>query len=520
MKLFDPILTPSESGLFESRILGGSEDAAFSAMKAAGEAAAKMFLEEFSEMLPSSPRILALVGNGHNGGDALVFLHSLCERFPEAKATLVANEARFLKNNTKRALARLLSLCDGKNVPTLPPALIARIASEKFDLIVDGISGMSFKPPARPDTAREIETANKIEAKIKISIDIPSGASNEPNMPIFHADATYAVGICKTPLFKPFNREFVGRIRYVDIGFFDKSGFWGDDTANKTDFITRPDALEFLNSLRPSLSDKRSNGHLFVLAGSKTFPGAAMLAVKSALRSGVGLVSAFVPESLAPAFAAAEPSAIWTGCPEDESGALALESYSLIRHRLDAATCLLAGPGMTSSSEARALTIEILKSAPSLPAVIDADAICRPVAELLLKRGSPALLTPHEGEILKIAEDASDKSLLSSCLKYGCSIALKSSATRVSDGKIIVRQTRGSPALARGGSGDILAGIAGALLANKSHNFENPALEAGVCASQTLGLAAEKAAAKFGETSVSANDIPNYIHFAIRRACG
>ena len=113
--------------------------------------------------------------------------------------------------------------------------------------------------------------------------------------------------------------EYAGRIRLVDIGFFEDRD-WPSQRFIISESISGP-----LKELRPSISDKRSYGHAFVLAGSRQYPGAALMNVKAALRSGAGLVTAFVPETFAPQFAAAEPSAIWVGCPEDENGAIALE---------------------------------------------------------------------------------------------------------------------------------------------------------------------------------------------------
>ena len=513
MKTYHPILSFEQSQELERRILGGSPELSYAAMERAGTGLAECFLREFACILPKRPKILALVGNGHNGGDALIALREIAREFPETENSIVCKDSPdSFKPNTKSAFEKLAATA--KKLAIVPHERFAEIAGGKFDLLVDGLLGMGFNPPVREYLADEIRTANAVNATLKISVDVPSGAADVEQSPIFYADATYATGICKDALFKPFNRKFAGRIRYVDIGFFDTpdaNGFVQTDR-----FITPPNALDFLKTPRRSISDKRTFGHLFVIAGSRRYSGAAMLAVKSALRGGVGLVSAFVPETFAPSFAAAEPSAMWIGCPEDEAGAIALESFGLIRARLDSATALLCGSGLSDSQETLALLCEVLKSAPYLPAVLDADAIRKQTVETLPTRNAPALLTPHEGEILRIARDASDESLLDACKKYGCSIALKSSATRISDGSKIVYQTRGSPALARAGSGDILAGLSGALVANKSHGFENAALEAGICASAWLGLAAENAATKLGETALATSDIIKFLPDALR----
>lgn len=502
-KISHPILSCADAKRLEAALLGDSEPASFDAMQKAGNGVAREFLREFGSRLPDSPKLIAFVGSGHNGGDALIALSAIAEKFASPKITIACGDTAKMKPNTKRALDAL-----AKKFPELE--ICAEIdTSRSFDLAIDGILGMSFTPPLRESAAEKIRAANAVRADVKISIDIPSGAADTPQECVFRADATYATGIAKDVLFKPHNRECAGRIRYVDIGFFDAPTQF-DGSAIR---IARPDILRFATALRPAISDKRTFGHLFIVAGSRKYPGAAMLATRAALRAGAGLVSSFVPESLAPSFAAAEPSAIWVGCPEDESGAIALDALGLVRDRIGAASGLLAGCGLSDSPETQALVGEILRLNPALPAVIDADAIRMPVAKILPSRNAPALLTPHEGEILRLAPDASDASLLDTCKKYKCAIALKSAATRISDGNAIIIQTRGCPALARAGSGDILAGISGALLANKS--LKSDAISAGAQASMWLGLAAETAAAELGETALATSDLPQYLHRAV-----
>lgn len=509
MKNIHPILSCKQAQEYEEILLGDDLEKSYQAMKSVGENVAKMILQEFAKVIGNSPKILILSGSGHNGGDAILVANYLYAVLKKAQITLVAPSNEKLKANTKRAIDELRKSTE---ILELRQDEINDISQEKFDLILDGILGMSYTPPLREETATLIKYANAISAKLRVSIDIPSGASNIPSQTIFKADTTYATGICKNVLFEDFNREFVGRIRYVDIDFFDLA----TEFAKQTDFISSPKIFDSLNKLRNTISDKRTFGHLFVIAGSRTYPGAVLLAVKSALRSGVGLVSAFVPENLAPVFASAEPSAIWTGCPEDENGAIALESLGLIRSRLNSATAILSGCGMTSSAETKVLLTEVLKLAPEIPVVLDADAISSELVTAISNRNEPVLLTPHEGEILRLAHDASDVSLMQTCKKYNCTIALKSSVTRICDGEKIVRQPRGCPALARAGSGDILAGLCGGLMANKSLNFTNRALQSAVIASQWLGMASEIIASERGEIALATSDIIDYLHRIFR----
>lgn len=505
MKLHDPILTPEESKEFEKSILGDSQLKAYKAMELAGEKLADSLCAEFGKYLGASPSVLGLVGAGHNGGDALVALARICKNISGLKLTVAIPKMQKLRPNTLKAFWRLQNSFSGKNLEIIDISELEKIEGKHFDLILEGLTAMSFTPPMRGDLKNAIISANRIQARLKVSVDIPAGAYTLPQSTVFKADATYATGIAKTTLFYDFNKPFAGRIRYLDIGFFDSS----ENPYNecKRDFITRPDALEFLKILRPSASDKRGYGHLFIVGGSQSYPGAVMINAGAAIRGGCGLVTAFVPEPLAPAYAAMEPSVIWVGCPQDESGALALESFGLIKARLKYASALAIGSGLTASAESTALVCEILKASEPLPTVLDADAIRPQILAAATNR--KLLLTPHEGEFLRIAPDTSDCALLETCKRYGCACALKSSITRISDGKNIVRSTRGSPVLSRAGSGDILAGLSGALMCNQ--NLQSP-MDAGICASQWLGISAEKAFYSAGsESPLASSDIIKFI---------
>lgn len=506
-KFYSPILTCGESARFEADLLKGDTSAEFIAMSKAGYGIATSFLKEFT--LPKNAKILVAVGNGHNGGDALIALNKIFDTYPDSTATIVISDENNLKPNTQKAFCLLKD-----KIPTLSLNIISKESllslNENFDLIIEGLVGMTFSPPARPELSASIDKLNCLNSKLKISIDIPAGASDTPQVNIFKADVTYATAIAKDVIFKNFNREYVGRIRFVDINFDLTST---EEYLSKKYFLANAEKLfAKLTQTRPSISDKRTFGHLFILAGSARYSGAALLNTRAALRSGVGLVTAFVPESFAPHFAAAEPSAMWVGCPEDEYGNIALESFGIIRERISRATAILIGSGLGDSNETQALVAEILKSYPDIPVVLDADAIRISNFNALLNRNSQVIATPHEGEILRIASDASDISLLDACKKYNATILLKSSATRISDGEKIIYSTDGSPALARAGSGDILGGLCGGLLA--SGIFQSP-LDVASCASAWLGKTSVAIAKQRSEISVASSDFIDFLHIPL-----
>jgi NAD(P)H-hydrate epimerase len=216
---------------------------------------------------------------------------------------------------------------------------------------------------------------------------------------------------------------------------------------------------------RPKTSHKGDFGHVLIIAGSKDKMGAGLLAAHGALRSGAGLVTAFVPERLAPEYAARHPEAMWVGCPETAKGGLALGTLGLVQERLSRATALLMGPGMSAEPEALGTAEAIVRNT-NIPLVLDADAL-RPEVITRVK-DKPFIGTPHAGEFHRIAPELFTAGQFTA--PHGI-LVLKGPMTRVTEGKTIYHSPFGGPVLARGGSGDLLAGLIGGLLAQKPEDL-------------------------------------------------
>ncbi len=507
-EIFAPVLTNAQSADFERAYFAETKTSPREVIANVGAKIARCFSEEFGAFSADGKPILAALGSGHNAADALAFLLAL---EPKNKIVLLAPPREKLKPDTLFYLEEL-----EKSADTVFAASAGDVEQTRFALVVEGLSGMSYRPPMRPDMREKIEFLNAAEADLKISIDVPAGVCDTPeaDAPRFRADATYATAIAKQCLFE--NKEEVGRVRFIDVGFFQNS------RPQTHRFAVAQNALDVLAKPRPSVSDKRAFGRLLAVSGSETYAGASLLNAKAAIRGGCGFVYACAPENFKPAFCAAEPSVIWLECSSDENGAHALENFSAINAIARNADAIVCGSGLTRSRESAVLVREILKNNPDLPAVIDADAITAETLETAKSRNAVSVITPHEGEFLRIAPDVSDNSLLECAKKYGCVIMLKSNITRICDGENIAYSTRGSPALARAGSGDILCALAGALLANKNlrrtlagSELENAAACAALAA-QWLGIAAERATAKASETALAASDIIENLKYAIR----
>jgi NAD(P)H-hydrate epimerase len=502
--LGDPILSCADAAEFERRLFGDDEAAAWGAMQRAGRAVARAVLRDFEEIggFPAAGRILVLAGKGNNAGDAMIAAQAILERFPSAGADVVfAFGERALRPPARRAW-RELAESAGPRLAILRHTAGSAPDCESagptdYALSVDGVFGYQFKPPIDPRAALILRWANRQSVRLRAAVDLPSGL-NEPDG--FRADFTYATGIVKAPILSCAN---AGRLRYLDLGFFRTGARAMPEEGN---IILLPAILAPLAGLRPAQTDKRDYGHLFVVGGSRSYPGAVLMAVLAALRSGAGLVTAFVPESLAASFAARAPEAMWVGWPETPDGGLALEGRALLLSRIGRGTAVLLGPGLGSGPETLALAAEIAKSS-EIPIVLDADAL---QADIVREVRAPHILTPHVGEFARIARGA-DLGAFSSAT--GATVVLKGPVTCIASGSRQVHYNfQGGPVLARGGSGDILAGLTGGLLA------QSPA-EPLVAACRGVvwhGCAADLLARSLGQTAVSVTQLLDFLPRVLR----
>lgn len=469
-----PILTAAESGAHEYRLLKGDPIKEWAAMQSAGRALARGILDDFREIggFPPDARLLLLLGKGHNGGDACLAAHALLAQFPalEIEAAPVTSPDTW-KPLAKKAWATLHS-----------KARVVTTPAGAYDLVIDGLYGFSYRPPLDLPSATLLSRVNQLPIRFRAAVDLPSGLDDAA---AFRADFTYATGIVKENITGLPN---AGRIRYLDLGFFNDPA---PITTNK--FVLTPDVLWPLKSLRPSLSDKRHYGRVFLVVGSMAFPGAAMMAALGAVYSGAGLVTAFVPADLVPAFSARLPEVIWVGLPVGQDGQMGVDGLPCILPRLTKIGALVMGPGLGPSRRTHALLAEILKQT-ELPAVLDADALHE---DLTTAARGPLILTPHEGEYLRLGPGATS----------GHITVRKGPFTRIDSQGMTYHSFFGGPVLSRGGSGDILAGMMGALLAQNTADPTQAAARALVW----HGMAADAMARSQGSVSVKTTDLLNYL---------
>jgi NAD(P)H-hydrate epimerase len=496
------------------------EEMEWGAMQRAGVSLARAALQDFLELkpLPAQPRILALVGKGHNGGDALLAVAEVLALHPRAKAyCLLAEAPSDFKPLAKRALAEVEGRVHFENIESLQVDALLELLDTLssfagFDISFDGLLGLGFKPPLS-SSMTNIISAMKVYPKISLraAVDLPSGLLEDSIGTFLPADFSYATGVIKKA---HINLQLdSGRLRMLDLGFSNHAKAY-----ESNQYFLNSSILNSLRRLRPVHVNKRNFGHLFIVGGSSNMPGALLMSVQAAVRSGVGLVTAFAPESVAASLAAQVPEAMWIPWPETSNGTLSHRAMPLLTERLRAASAVLIGPGMGRDRSTESLAQEIVNQV-QLPVICDADALGRRIIEQVSKRSQnwgQVILTPHMGEFMRIAnlEQPSfvDNYLKDFCRVYNVFTILKSPQTRVCDGKNIYYNSFGGAVLSRGGSGDLLAGLLGGILSQDASG----AVESMSQAVVWHGLAAEYLARKRGQVAVRTTDLLEYLSPALR----
>lgn len=517
-----PVLSCQQALQLEASILQ-DEAAEWAAMQNAGRGIAKAIQLDFQELSPLSQahRVLALIGKGNNGGDALIACSQLLADLPQVRVTLIfAQDSEAMKPLAKRAYAELEGrVCVHQLDAASDEAAIHRLldaASEDagYAICMDGLLGVGIQPPVREPLRTLIAAVNRyVKIGLRAAVDLPSGHGDESDELTFEADFSYATGVAKKVLFEGIAN--CGRVRYIDLGFFKTPA---GAAIEASEMVLNGRVLDSLRALRPAWVDKRAFGHLFVVGGSAHMPGALLMTVQAAVRSGVGLVTAFAPASVTASLSAQVPEAMWVPWPETEHGTLNPRAMPLLFDRLDQATAVLVGPGMGRDRNSEMVAQDIVKQV-ELPVILDADALRPRVIELAPKRKASmgsVILTPHMGEFMRIAKldqpDYTNQALKAFCKRYRVMTVLKAAHTRICDGESVWYNTCGGPVLSRGGSGDLLAGLIGGMVAQNAAEAE-VAVARGVV---LHGLAAQQLARHHGQVMVHTTQLLDYLPQVLR----
>ncbi|MDP5337687.1 MAG: NAD(P)H-hydrate dehydratase [Nodularia sp. (in: cyanobacteria)] len=407
-------------------------------------------------------RVGILVGPGHNGGDALVVARELHFR---GYAVWLYSPFSKLKELTSQHLnyAQSLGIPCYQEFEQLPDC----------DFLIDGLFGFGLERLITDAIALAINRFNQWHKPI-LSIDVPSGIHTDTGAVLgtaIRATHTFCLGLWKLAFFQDQALEYIGKAELIDfdIPVADVEAVLGD--APRIKRITPGTVKLTLPLPRPPVTHKYKEGHLLLICGSRRYAGGAILTALGARASGVGMLSIAVPESLKPLLVSHLPEALIIGCPETETGAIA--HLQLPENTdLSSFSAIACGPGLTL--DATPIVQEVISSEVSL--VLDADGLnilaYMGTIPTLQKRQAPTVLTPHTGEFQRLFPDLADpkqdrvKAVKDAAVQSGAVVLLKGARTAIanSQGAIWINP-ESTPALARGGSGDVLTGLIGGLLA-------------------------------------------------------
>ena len=429
----------------------------------------------------SGARVVVLAGSGDNGGDALYAAARLAGR----GAVVLAVQAGSKIHDEGAAALRVAG---GRVASPEDPAVPAAIGAA--DLILDGLLGIGGRGGLREPQASLAGLADRSPAVV-VAVDLPSGVDADTGVvegPAIQADVTVTFGTMKPGLLVDPGAGHAGVVELVDIGlgpFLGPPDLLALQAADTGGLLARP----------PAESDKYRRGVAGIVAGSQRFTGAAALAVGGALRGGAGMVRLVSAEHAVAVVRVLWPEAVITvtgGRPpaEDIPAAGRVQAW-------------VAGPGMGTDDDARERLAAVLAS--DVPVLVDADGLTILAADRsLLDRAAPTLLTPHAGELGRLlGADPADvearrlEHARRAAAELGATVLLKGSTTVVASpdpaSPAYVNPT-GTSWLATAGTGDVLSGLAGALLAQGLR-----AAEAAAAAAYLHGLAARQAASGSGE---------------------
>jgi ADP-dependent NAD(P)H-hydrate dehydratase / NAD(P)H-hydrate epimerase len=444
-------------------------------------------------------RVVILAGTGDNGGDALYAGERLARR--GASVTAIQAGPRLHAGGGRALTAaggRIIRVASPDGPDDVPArngrhdlGHQVRSAIGRADLIIDGLLGIGGTGGLREPYATLAALADNTRGALIVAVDLPSGVDADTGAvagPAVRADVTVTFGTMKPGLLIDPGAGHAGVVEFVDIGlgpFLDKPpearAPQGRDIAEQ---IPRPSAE----------SDKYRRGVLGLLVGSDRYTGAALLATGGAVHGGAGMVRLVTFPGAAAPVRLVHPEVVITE--------LAADGGPRFPQDVGRVQAWVAGPGMGTGDEAARRLAAVL--ATSLPVLVDADGLTLVASHReMLQRAAPTLLTPHAGELGRLLgvdpADVEERRLehaRRAAITFGACVLLKGSTTVVAppDGvDPVLVNTTGTPWLATAGTGDVLAGLAGALLAQ---GMLPP--QAAITAAYLHGLAARLAAAGGG----------------------
>jgi NAD(P)H-hydrate epimerase len=472
---------------------------------------------------PGPTRPLVVCGKGNNGGDGFVVTRLLLTREARPDCILLGRAADLSGDaltNYKRLVDSGFVVREVASREDIEPLFQGR------RVVVDAIFGTGLtRVPS--GLAAEVITLINDSGSYVVSIDLPSGLHSDtgvPYDPCVRADLTVTMALPKLGLWLYPGRALAGTIEVVDIGMAKGKGESGNDEVGlgTFHFDLCPEAfLLDAEHIRAVVPKRRPDGHkgtfgaVLIIAGSRNFSGAAVLAGMAAVRSGCGLIRLAIPDGIADVVSSDVIEAVKIPLPQTDTEALSPAALESLLEMSAEAQAIAIGPGIGTDRRTQELELDFLAEVEK-PTVVDADGINNLVGHLaLLSRAkAPLVLTPHPGEFsrltgLKPADINADR--VGSARRFATErkvvLVLKGASTVIAapDGTVFVNPT-GNSGLAKGGTGDVLTGLITGLMAQGMSPLD------AACAGVYLhGLAADVAVQSLTEYCLAAGDLPDFL---------
>lgn len=422
-----------------------------------------------------------IAGRGNNGGDAFAAALLLHEDDFEVEV-LLAGSASDIRGDALRHLGKMRAAgIPLVELPTKEAWIDALQNAGSGEIIVDGILGIGTSGPPRGPIAGAIHYINSIsEDNLIVSIDVPSGLDADtgetPGEAVI-ADVTATIGMPKIGMLTQQAIPYIGTLDVIGIGIPMELTATYESPRH---LITGWDVRQRMPR-RSRLAHKGDFGHILVIGGATGYAGAPAMAAIAAQRSGAGLVSALVPRSVYPIVAGAMLEVMTHPADETDIGSLNASSWKQWRERINEFSAIVIGPGMTRHPDTTQWVYPLLKEC-RCPLLLDADALNVLEGNLnrIAKAQCPVVLTPHPGELARLLGSTTKDVMLNreaavkeAAERTGAVVVLKGAGTLVAQkGQPLHMNMTGNPGMATGGTGDILAGFIGGLMAQGLTPFD------------------------------------------------
>lgn len=454
------------------------------------------------ELLDKNRSAVIFCGSGNNGGDGLAAAAFLLRRGVQTRCFLTGSRAK-MSGDCSEMENRLLEL--GGILGDFD-AEEARTALEDAGVAIDAMFGIGLNSELRGNAKEAAFLMNSTDIPV-VAADIPSGVDADTGRILgdaVRADVTVTFSMAKIGQFVEPGCEYCGKIIISDIGIPEELL----SEAGTKVFAVKKE--ELILPKRRQLSHKGDYGRLLILAGSTGLTGAPIMCASAAARSGAGLIYLGVPKGIYQIAASRLTEAMTFPLEEDGGGRISTRAYLSLKEKLQSCDACVIGCGLGRSAELNGLVSRILAESEK-QIIIDADGLYALGEDAAAIQGAkvPPILTPHEGEFARLGGVLSGdrvKDAREFAADRNCILVLKGHHTICAfpNGEAYIIPY-GNAGMAKGGSGDVLAGIIGALC------VQLPLKQAVICACAIHGLAGDSCAEKFGEYSMLPTDIVDTI---------